>query len=78
MLKSPFPTFSLKYLNTPRKCVCVHIQGPAEVRLVLVWLVGYENVSHEMDSNLNISPKMSCGVLEWDTVMLHNGMLVIL
>ena len=41
-------------------------------------LVGDVNVSHEMDSNLNISPKMSCGVLEWDTVMLHNGMLVIL
>ena len=30
------------------------------------------NVSHERDSNLNSSPKMSCGVLECDVVMLQN------
>ena len=40
--------------------------------------VGYVNVSHEMDSNLNISPKMSYGMLEYDVVMLQNYMLTIL
>ena len=45
------------------------IQGPAEVRLAYVRLVGYKSVLHETDSNLNISPKMSYGVLECDTVM---------
>ena len=34
-------------------------------------LAGYGNVSHEIDSSLNISPKMSHGVLECDIVMLH-------
>ena len=43
-----------------------------------MWLVGYMNISHEMDSNLNISPKMSCDVLECDIVMLQNYMLMIL
>ena len=28
--------------------------------------------------NLNTSPKMSYGVLEWDTAMLQNYMLMIL
>ena len=28
--------------------------------------------------NLNISPKMSCGVLEYDIVVLQNSMLMIL
>ena len=28
-----------------------------------MWLVGYVNVSHEMDSNLDISPKMPYGCL---------------
>ena len=28
--------------------------------------------------NLNISPKMSYGMLEWDIVMLQNYMLMIL
>ena len=37
-----------------------------------MWLVRYVNVSREMDSNLNISPKMSCGVLECDSVMLQS------
>ena len=37
-----------------------------------MWLVGYVNVSHERYSNLNSSPKMSCGVLECDVVMLQN------
>ena len=36
------------------------------------------NVSHEMDSNLNNSPKMSCGVLECTIVILQNYMLMIL
>ena len=40
-----------------------------------MWLAGYVNVSHEMDGNLNISPKMSHGVLECDIVMLQNCML---
>ena len=51
-------------------------QSPAEVPPLRV--VGrYMNVSHEMDSNWNISPKMSC-VLECDIVMLQNDMLMIL
>ena len=58
--------------------MCVFIQGPAEVRPARVWLGGYGNVSHEMDSNLNISPQMSNGVLESDIVMLQNYMLMIL
>ena len=33
------------------------------------------NVSHEMDSNLNISPKMSYGVLECDIVILQDTCL---
>ena len=57
-------------------CICIyiyvythiHLQGPAEARLAGVWLGGYVNASHEMDSNLNISPKMSCDVLECDIV----------
>ena len=36
---------------------------------------GHVDVLHEMDSNLNISPKMSCGVLECD-IMSHNYMLI--
>ena len=36
------------------------------------------NVSHKTDSNSNISPKTSYGVLECDGVMLHSYMLVIL
>ena len=36
------------------------------------------SISHEMDGNLNISPKMSYGVLECDIVMLHSYMLMIL
>ena len=42
-----------------------------------VWSVGYVNVSHERDSNLNVSPTMS-RVLERDIVMLQNYMLMIL
>ena len=54
-----------------------YVQSLAEVTPLSV--VGrVVNVSHEMDSNLNISPKMSCGVLECDTVMLQNYMLMIL
>ena len=54
------------------------MQGLGEVRLALAWLVGYVNVSHGMGSNLNISPKLSHGVLECDNVMLQNYMLMIL
>lgn len=35
-------------------------------------------VSHEVGSSLNIPPKMSRGVLEWDIVTLQNHMLTIL
>ena len=43
-----------------------------------MWLMGSVNVSHETDSNVNISPKMPSGVLECDLVMLQNDMLMIL
>ena len=33
------------------------------------------NVSHEMDSNLNMSQKMSYGMLECNIVMLQNYIL---
>ena len=36
------------------------------------------NVSHEMDSNLNISPKMLYDVLECDIIMLQSYTLEIL
>ena len=35
------------------------------------------NVSHEMHSNLNISPNMSHSVLECDSVMLQNYLIMI-
>ena len=38
-------------------------------------MVGYMNDSHETGSNLNISPKMSYGVLECD-ILLQNYMLM--
>ena len=41
------------------------------------WL-GYVNVSHKVNSNLNISPKMSYAVLQCDVVMLQDCMLMIL
>ena len=43
-----------------------------------MWSVGYVNPSHEMDSNLNMPPTMSWGVLECDIVSLQNDMLMIL
>ena len=43
-----------------------------------MWLGGYVNVSHEMDNNLNMSLKMSHGVLECDTVTLQNHTLMTL
>ena len=43
-----------------------------------VWLVGNVKVSHEMGSNLNMSPKMPYGELECGIVMLQNDMLMIL
>ena len=43
-----------------------------------MWVVGDMNVSHEMDANLNISPKMSYGTLECDIVMLQNYTIMIL
>ena len=39
---------------------------------------GHVKVPYEMDSNLNMSLKMSYGVLECDNVMLQNYMLMIL
>ena len=50
------------------------IQGPAEVTPLCV--VGRVGVSHETDSNVTISPKMSYGVLQCDVVMLQNYMLL--
>ena len=35
-----------------------------------MWLAGDVNVSRKMGSNLNISPKMSYGVLECDIVIV--------
>ena len=40
-------------------------------------MLEYVNVMHEVDSNLNISPKVSYGVLECDIVMLQNCMLMV-
>ena len=54
------------------------LQGLVAVRLAGAWLVGCMNVSHEMDSNLNISPKVSYDVLECAIVILQNHTLVIL
>ena len=56
-------------MASPRKVD--NVQGPAEVT---PWSVvgGDVNASHKMDSNLNMSPKMSHGVLECDIVMLQN------
>ena len=53
------------------------MQVPAGVTPALVWLAGYLPVSHEMDSNANMSPEMSHGVLECEIVMLQNRMLMI-
>ena len=41
-------------------------------------MVEYVNVSYEMDSKLNISPKMPYSVLECDIVVLQKYMLMIL
>ena len=40
--------------------------------------MGYTHVSHEVASNLNISPRMSNGVLKCDIVVLQNYVLMIL
>ena len=50
----------------------------AEVRLPSVWLVGYVNASHGIDSKFDISPKMLYGMFDCDTVMLQNYMLMTL
>ena len=55
----------------------IHIQSPAEVTPLSV-VGGHVNVSHEVDSHLHISPKMSHGVLQCDIVMLQNDMLLVL
>ena len=53
------------------------VQGPAEGLLECGWQGN--NMGVIMYSfNLNISPKMSYGVLECDVVMLQNYMLLIL
>ena len=41
-------------------------------------VVGRVRVSHEVDSSWNVSPRRSHGVLECDTVVLQNYMLMIL
>ena len=68
----PFVHFSLQTI----KCFCCvlyefFIQSP------VVWLAGHLSVSHEVDSNLNMSPKMSYGELVCG-IMLQNYMLMIL
>ena len=62
-------------MASPRKVD--NVQGPAEVT---PWSVvgGDVNASHKMDSNLNMSPKMSYRMLECDIVTLQNYMLMIL
>ena len=55
----------------------INIQGLAEATPRSVVGRGCD-VSHEMDSSLNISPKMSHGVLQCDSVTLQNYMLMIL
>ena len=42
-----------------------------------VRLAGYVNVSREMDSNLNVSPEMSQGLLECGVALLQNFLLMI-
>ena len=38
--------------------------GSGRSKAAWMWLAGCVDVLHEMDSKLNISPEMSCGVLE--------------
>ena len=54
------------YTGSRRSKACLSVVG------------GDVNVSHEMDSNMNISPKVSYSVRECDIVMLQNYMLMIL
>ena len=53
-------------------------QGPAAARPAGVGLVGNNMGVMIYSFNLNISPKMSYGVLECDVVMVQNYMLMIL
>ena len=41
------------------------LQSLAEVIPAGVWLAGDMNIYHDMESNLNISPKILCCVLEY-------------
>ena len=63
----------------PSTYVNTFTQGPAEVRLAWVGLVGYVNCltwdGQQLEQNLS---KMSYGVVECDIVMLQNYMLMIL
>ena len=45
----------------------MYYTGSSRSKACLSVVIGYVNVSHEMD-NLNMSPKMSYGVLECDIV----------
>lgn len=68
--------YTYTYMCT-HTCIYANIQGPAAV--TLLWLVEYVNVSHEMESNLNISPTMSYGVLQCDsyvTELLAYGFVI--
>ena len=58
-------------------CVCVCVNSPAEVLLECGWQGNNTGVII-YSFNLNISPKMSCGVLECDIVILQNYMLMTL
>ena len=59
------------------KTGALNLQGPAEVRPECGWQGNNMGVII-YSFNLNISPKMSYGVLECDTVMLQNDMFMIL
>ena len=43
----------------------VYYTGSSRSKACLSVVGGYVNVSHKMDSNVNMSPNMSFGVLEW-------------
>ena len=69
----------MKYFEFFVNCITLRkIRGATEVTPLSVIECDHVTVSHEMDSNLNVSPKMSYGVLGCDIVTLQNYMLMIL
>ena len=85
MSKSRWWTYppSPKFLSAPVSSLCAPCPRYSQPRIrfllifgshrssAIVWLAGYVNITHELDSNWNISPKMSHGVLECDIVTLQ-------